>query len=99
MFGADAFFVGSVLFAFLAEKGLVLRLPGALRAEALRTGQARTFLGPLPEGLSGWVVVPYDAAADALIAGAHDQAQGLARSAARKKRRTGRTRRTAGKGS
>lgn len=94
MFGADAFFVGPVLFAFLAPEGLVLRLPRALRAEALRTNQARTFLGPLPEGLSGWAVVSYDAEVDALIAAAHQQAQALSRSVARRKRRTGRTRRT-----
>lgn len=100
MFGADAYFAGSVLFAFLAEEGLVLRLPMDLREEVLRSGQGRTFLGPLPEGLSGWAVVSPESPAEPLILAAHQQARAMSRSAARRKRRAGKPRRAgrAGKG-
>jgi len=86
LFGTEAFFAGSVMFAFAQLEGLVLRLPDEAREAALASGRARAFLGPLPEGLSGWVVVPADAEAEPLVREAWTAARGLARSAARRRR-------------
>lgn len=86
LFGSEAFFAGPVMFAFAQADGLVLRLPDATREAALASGRARPFLGPLPEGLSGWVVVPAEAEAEPLVREAWSAARGLARSAARRRR-------------
>jgi hypothetical protein len=87
MFGAHAYFAGSVLFAFPVAGGLVLRLPAATREKLLGARQAREFLGPLPGGLSGWVIVPIDTVTMGLLESSHAMARGMAR-------RTGRTGRT-----
>lgn len=89
MFGTEAHFVGSVLFAFLAGEEIVLRLPDGPREAALAAGQARPWLGALPAGLSGWVVVGAVDDVAPLILAAHSAARGLARSAARKARGRG----------
>jgi len=91
LFGTEAYFAGSVMFAFPAEEGLVLRLTGDTRELALASGRARPYLGALPEGLSGWVVVPADADAPPLMLAAHAAARGMARSGSRKARRSGRS--------
>lgn len=86
LFGSEAFFAGPVMFAFAQAEGLVLRLPDGARDAALASGRARPFLGPLPEGLSGWVVVPAAAEAEPLVREAWSAARGLARSVARRRR-------------
>ena len=93
MFGTDAFFAAGVLFAFLGDEGLVLRLSAAAKSTALESGLARSYLGRLPEGLSGWVVVAYDTQVDDLIESAHLQAQALARTKVRRKAGAARARR------
>lgn len=85
MFGTDAYFAGTVMFAFLAEEGLVLRLAGEAREAALASGRARPYLGALPEGLSGWLVVPVDADVPPLMTAAHSAASGMSRSVARRR--------------
>jgi len=94
MFGTDAFFAAGVLFAFLGDEGLVLRLPATAKSMALESGLARSYLGRLPGEVSGWVVVPYGTAVEELVESAHLQAQALARARVRRK---GRTRRARGK--
>lgn len=84
MFGSEAFFAGPVLFAFFGEGGLVLRLPDAIRQEALDAGFARPFLGRLPEQLGGWVTADFREEGVALVQAAHASARGMARSIARK---------------
>ncbi|MFN2326795.1 MAG: hypothetical protein ABR551_13045 [Gemmatimonadales bacterium] len=84
MFNSEAFFAGPVLFAFFGEDGLVLRLPDDVRQEALEGGQARPFLGKLPEQLGGWVTVEFREEGVALLHAAHTSARGMARSLARK---------------
>lgn len=93
MFGSDAYFAGGVLFAFLGDEGLVLRLPEETCSAALRSGSARQYLGRLPEGLSGWVVVAADAAVGQWLDSAQAQAQALSRIQARRKARVARARR------
>ncbi len=85
MFGTEAYFAGTVMFAFLAEEGLVLRLTGEARESALASRRARPYLGALPEGLSGWVVVPVDADVPPLMSAAHSAARGMSRSVARRR--------------
>lgn len=85
MFNSEAFFAGPVLFAFLGDEGLVLRLPDAARQEALAAGVARPFLGKLPEQLGGWVTVDYREEGVPLVRAAHATARGMARSLARKR--------------
>lgn len=96
LFGTDAYFTGPVMFAFLAEEGLVLRLSEPERESLLVSGRARPFLGALPADLSGWVVMPYHHGAVEWLRMAHASARGMARSVARKARRSGRSVRTAG---
>jgi hypothetical protein len=96
MFGTEAYFTGPVLFAFVAGSEVVLRLPDGPREAALTAGEARPWLGALPAGLSGWVVVPAAPTQRPLILAAHAAARAMARSVARKGRRTGRSVRTAG---
>ncbi len=93
MFGADAYFATGVLFAFLAEEGLVLRLSAAAKSAAIESGLARNYLGRLPEGLSGWVVVSYDTQVKDLIESAHLQAQAVARTKVRRRASSARARR------
>jgi TfoX/Sxy family transcriptional regulator of competence genes len=96
MFGTEAYFAGTVMFAFLAGEELVLRLPEGPREAALDAGRAQPWLGTLPVGLSGWVVVALDAELGSLVHAAHGAARGMARSAARKARRSGRSARPVG---
>jgi len=97
LFGTDAYFSGPVMFAFLADEGLVLRLPDGARESALQSGVARPFLGPLPAGLHGWVVMEYSPASAGWIDAAHAAARGMARSVARRRGRgPARAGRTAG---
>lgn len=87
LFGTEAYFSGPVMFAFLADEGLVLRLPDGARESALQSGVAHPFLGALPAGLHGWVVMDYTPASAEWIHAAHAAARGMARSVARRRGR------------
>lgn len=79
MFGAEGWFVGTVLFAFVAEEGVVVRLPDGRRESAIATGVARPWIGALPAGVSGWVVLLGDGESGSLLRLAHSTAQALSR--------------------
>ena len=79
LFGGDAYFVSGVMFAFIKDDALVLRLAEEDRSEVLVRGAARPFLSKISSRLSGWVeVVSIDGAA-ALIRSAHRTARATAR--------------------
>jgi hypothetical protein len=100
MFGAEAYFVGSSMFAFFTPASLVLRLPHSAFAEAVTQGTARPFLSLGAAHLNGWAEVPLDgrtaASLHRLMTSAHASGPPAARSAARRKRpaRARRVRRT-----
>lgn len=97
MFGADAYFVGSAMFAFMAPGAVVLRLPPSAFTEAVAAGLARPFLSMGASHLNGWAEVPLDGreleVLEPLLRAAHSSGSHAARSAARRKRPT-RARRT-----
>ena len=59
LFGSEAFFHGERMFAVLGREALVLRLPAALRTEALSGAIARPFLSERLALSQGWVEIPY----------------------------------------
>lgn len=97
MFGADAYFVGSAMFAFFSPGTVVLRLPRTALAEAVSAGLARPFLSMGASHLNGWAEVPLEGrdpeSLEPLLRSAHSSGTHAARSAARRKRPT-RARRT-----
>ncbi|MDH5284575.1 MAG: TfoX/Sxy family protein, partial [Gemmatimonadota bacterium] len=58
MFGADAFFTGNRMFAFLFDTAIVLKLPESERQDVLDTRQARPFLTPDRSTFGRWVEAP-----------------------------------------
>jgi len=58
MFGAEAFFHGRRMFAFLREDLVVLKLPPGEREELLEAQAARPFLVNAGAGFGKWVEVP-----------------------------------------
>ena len=57
MFGADAFFTRSRMFAFLFDEAIVLRLPDSDREEVLAARLARPFLTGPTASFGRWVEV------------------------------------------
>jgi hypothetical protein len=60
LFGAQAFFFGSRMFAFLTDGAVVLKLPPAERRAALEDGYGRPFLVGPREPFGRWLEVPLD---------------------------------------
>lgn len=58
MFGAEAFFHGRRMFAFLREDLVVLKLPESQREELLEAKAARPFLVNENAGFGRWVEIP-----------------------------------------
>lgn len=58
MFGAEAFFHGRRMFAFLREDLVVLKLPETQREELLEAKMARPYLVNENAGFGRWVEVP-----------------------------------------
>jgi len=58
MFGAEAFFHGRRMFAFLREDLVVLKLPESQREELLEAKAARPFLVNENAGFGRWIEVP-----------------------------------------
>jgi TfoX/Sxy family transcriptional regulator of competence genes len=58
MFGAEAFFHGRRMFAFLREDQVVLKLPEGEREQLLESRAARPFLVDENAGFGRWVEVP-----------------------------------------
>jgi len=58
MFGAEAFFHGRRMFAFLREDLVVLKLPQGQREELLEAQAARPFLVNAGASFGRWVEVP-----------------------------------------
>jgi TfoX/Sxy family transcriptional regulator of competence genes len=58
MFGAEAYFHGRRMFAFLREDVVVLKLPESQREELLEARAARPFLVNENAGFGRWVEVP-----------------------------------------
>jgi TfoX/Sxy family transcriptional regulator of competence genes len=57
MFGADAFFTHSRMFAFLFDEAIVLKLPDAERQDALASRVARPFLTGASAAFGRWVEI------------------------------------------
>lgn len=74
MFGAEAYFHGRRMFAFLREDLVVLKLPESQREELLEAKAARPFLVNENAGFGRWVEIPGSG-------GAADQAVLLVQSA------------------
>jgi len=92
MFGADAFFTGNRMFAFLLDTAIVLKLPESERQDVLDTRQARPFLTPDRSIFGRWVetaILGTEAASRAirLAAAAHALAQSPQHDGPRKRRR------------
>ncbi|HMU61702.1 MAG TPA: TfoX/Sxy family protein [Gemmatimonadales bacterium] len=58
MFGAEAYFHGRRMFAFLREDLVVLKLPESQREELLEAKAARPFLVNENAGFGRWVEIP-----------------------------------------
>jgi TfoX/Sxy family transcriptional regulator of competence genes len=92
MFGAEAFFTGSRMFAFLFEEVIVLKLPESERQDMLDSRVARPFLTPDRSAFGRWVEIPTagsEAASRAirLAASAHALARSPLQDGPRKRRR------------
>lgn len=91
MFGAEAYFHGSRMFAFLREDLVVLKLPESQREELLEAKAARPFLVNENAGFGRWVEIPGtgEAAARAvlLVQSAHAAAKRPDRDGPRRRRR------------
>ena len=91
MFGAEAFFHGRRMFAFLREDLVVLKLPESQREELLEARAARPFLVNENAGFGRWVEVPgsgEDAArAVSLVQSAYNAARRPDRDGPRRRRR------------
>ena len=88
MFGAEAFFHGRRMFAFLREDLVVLKLPESQREELLEAKAARPFLVNENAGFGRWVEVP-GAGEDAvlLVQSAYNAAKRPDRDGPRRRRR------------
>lgn len=80
MFGAEAFFTGGRMFAFLFEEAIVLKLPESERQDVLDTRVARPFLTNERAPFGRWVESPIHGSTAAsraiqLAASAHALAQ------------------------
>jgi hypothetical protein len=60
LFGAQAFFFGPRMFAFLTDDAAVLKLPPAERRAALEDGYGRPYLVGPREPFGRWLEVPLD---------------------------------------
>lgn len=97
LFGAQAFFFGPRMFAFLVDGAVVLKLPAGERRAALERKVGRPFLVGAHVPFGRWLEVPLDdlAAALHLVRIAYIAAQAPDREGPRKRRqRTPRSRRT-----
>jgi TfoX N-terminal domain len=91
MFGAEAFFTGGRMFAFLFEEAIVLKLPESERQDVLDTRLARPFLTSEHAPFGRWVEAPIhgsEAASRAIrfAAAAHALAQSPMHDGPRKRR-------------
>lgn len=66
LFGAQAFFLGSRMFAFLVEGAVVLKLPAGERRAALEQGHGRPFLVGAHVPFGRWLEVSLEDPARAL---------------------------------
>lgn len=79
MFGAEAYFHGRRMFAFLREDLVVLKLPESQREELLEARAARPFLVNENAGFGRWVEIPGDSEASARVVGLVQSAYEAAR--------------------
>lgn len=97
LFGAQAFFLGPRMFAFLVDGAVVLKLPAGERRAALEREEGRPFLVGAHVPFGRWLEVALDDPARALylIRVAHGAAQVPDREGPRKRRqRTAKPRRS-----
>lgn len=91
MFGAEAFFHGRRMFAFLREDLVVLKLPESQREELLEAKTARPFLLNENAGFGRWIEVPGSGSdaerAVALVQSAYTAAKRPDRDGPRRRRR------------
>jgi TfoX/Sxy family transcriptional regulator of competence genes len=91
MFGAEAFFHGRRMFAFLREDLVVLKLPESQREELLEAKAARPFLVNENAGFGRWVEIPGSGEAAErlllLVQSAYSAAKRPDRDAPRRRRR------------
>ncbi len=91
MFGAEAFFHGRRMFAFLREDLVVLKLPESQREELLVAKAARPFLVNENAGFGRWVEIPGSGADAAravlLVQSAYNAAKRPDRDGPRRRRR------------
>ncbi len=97
MFGAEAFFTSSRMFAFLFDQAIVLKLPESDRQDVLDARHARPFLTGERAPFGRWVESPIqgsEAASRAirLAAAAHALAQSPSHDGPRKRRQTAKRR-------
>jgi hypothetical protein len=98
MFGAEAFFTASRMFAFLFDEAIVLKLPESDRQDVLDARHARPYLTSERAPFGRWVETPIHGSEGAsrairLAAAAHALAQSPSHDGPRK-RRTAAKRRT-----
>lgn len=79
LFGGSAYFISGVMFAFIKDGALVLRLSEEDRSKALADGVAKPFLSTISSGLSGWVEVVLGESSVTSIRSAHRAARAVAR--------------------
>ena len=97
LFGAQAFFFGPRMFAFLVDEAVVLKLPASERGAALQQNAGRPFLVGANVPFGRWLEVPLTDVARALHLArvAHAAAQVPDREGPRKRRpRTAKSRRS-----
>jgi TfoX/Sxy family transcriptional regulator of competence genes len=91
MFGAEAFFHGRRMFAFLREDLVVLKLPEGQREELLEARAAQPFLVNANAGFGRWVEIPGSGDAPeravSLVQSAYNAAKRPDRDGPRRKRR------------
>lgn len=91
MFGAEAFFHGRRMFAFLREDVVVLKLPESQREELLEAKAARPFLVNENAGFGRWIEVPGSGSdaerAASLVQSAYNAARRPDRDGPRRRRR------------
>jgi len=91
MFGAEAYFHGRRMFAFLREDLVVLKLPENQREELLEAKAARPFLVNENAGFGRWVEIPGDGEAAErvveLVQSAYEAARRPDRDGPRRRRR------------
>lgn len=91
MFGAEAFFTGGRMFAFLFDEAIVLKLPESDRQDVLDTRMARPFLTSEHAPFGRWVEAPIHGSEGAsrairFAAAAHALAQSPQHDGPRKRR-------------